>query len=164
MAAGFHYTEPVSNPVYCRCPDVRGDEILLTADDDVWLAPFAGGRAQRLTSDHARVANPRFSPDGTRVAWTSSVAGEPDAYLLDRATGAVRRLTWFGGNCTVVAWRDDGHVVVASGHEEVMSPLQRLSTCTRISAEVFDSAFTIAATILSLSSRDKSGEGISSRN
>lgn len=112
------------NAVYCRYPDIFGDEVVFVADDDIWRVSADGGRAQRLTSDHAPVANPRFSPDGSKIAWTSSLGGEPDAYVLD--DGVVRRLTWFGSTCLVVGWFDDGHVVVASGHEEVFAGLRRL--------------------------------------
>jgi len=114
----------VSNQIYCRFPDIHGGEVVFVADDDIWLADVDGGRAQRLTADHAPAANPRFSPDGTKIAWTSFVNGEPDTYvLLDDAT---RRLTWFGSTCLVVGWADDGHVLVASGHQEVFAGLRRL--------------------------------------
>ncbi|MCL2653926.1 MAG: hypothetical protein FWD63_09105, partial [Propionibacteriaceae bacterium] len=82
----------MSNQVYCRFPDIHGDDVVFVADDDIWRVSVDGGRAQRLTADHAPAANPRFSPDGTKIAWTSFMNGEPDVYLL--ADGAVRRLTW----------------------------------------------------------------------
>ena len=110
--------------VYCRYPDIHEDEIVFVADDDMWRVDAQGGRAQRLTSDHAPVANPRFSPDGSRIAWTSFVGGEPDAYVLDG--GVVRRLTWFGSTSLVVGWFDGDHVHVASGHEEGYAGLRRL--------------------------------------
>ncbi|MDR0959998.1 MAG: PDZ domain-containing protein [Propionibacteriaceae bacterium] len=102
-------------PTYARYPDVRDDEILFIADNDVWLAPLAGGKAQRLTNDLAPARHPLFSPDGTRIAWTSYVAGTPDVYVLTRATGDIRRVTWWGDRaCRAVAWQDDSTLVVAS--------------------------------------------------
>jgi len=104
---------------------VRGDEVVFVADDDVWLAALAGGRAQRLTSDHAPVGNPRLSPDGNRIAFTSARAGAPDTYVFDRTSGVTSRLTWWGRGI-VVGWRDDGRVAVTSGHQEVTPVLTRL--------------------------------------
>ena len=43
---------------YLRFPHVHGDLVTFTADDDVWLAPLAGGRAWRVTSDRAPVSYP----------------------------------------------------------------------------------------------------------
>ncbi|MCL2489398.1 MAG: PDZ domain-containing protein [Propionibacteriaceae bacterium] len=114
----------MSNQVYCRFPDIHGDEVVFVADDDIWLVSVDGGRAQRLTADHAPAANPRFSPDGKKIAWTTGVNGEPDVYLL--SDGTVRRLTWFGSTCLVVGWADHDHVLVASGHQEVFAGLRRL--------------------------------------
>ena len=116
----------MSNPVYCRFPDIHDDDVVFVADDDVWLVPATGGRAQRLTSDHVPCVNPCFSPDGTRIAWASTINGEPDVYMLSRASGVVTRLTWFGSTATVAGWIDDAHVAVASGHAEVFPGLRRL--------------------------------------
>ncbi len=101
---------------YLRYPDVHGDEIVFVADDDLWLAPLAGGTAWRLTNDQAPVANPRFSPDGTKIAWNSEVDGKGDVYVLDRETGEVRRLTYWNAApalARVAGWLDDAQVVVA---------------------------------------------------
>ena len=113
------------NNTYLRYPDVSGNDLAFVADDDIWVADLAGGRAQRLTSDHAVASNPRFSPDGRKIAWTSRRAGAPDAYVFDRAKGGVTRLTWWSQGL-VVGWRDDDHVVIASGHQEVDPSATRL--------------------------------------
>ncbi|MFC7023859.1 S41 family peptidase [Promicromonospora thailandica] len=100
---------------YLRYPHVHGDQVAFVADDDVWLAPVSGGRAWRLTTDHAPAATPRFAPDGTRVAYVSHRDGHPEAYVVDLSDGATRRLTWFGGNAmTVLGWDDAGRVLVSS--------------------------------------------------
>ncbi len=113
---------------YLRYPHVHGDEIVFVAANDIWLAPLAGGRAQRLTNSSARVGAPFFSPDGTSIAWTSSVDGAPDAYVLDRETGDVARLTWWSTPQTKVAgWIDDDHVLVASGFESGFTTLNLYS-------------------------------------
>ncbi len=86
------------------------------AHDDVWLAPVAGGRAWRLTRDGVPARNPRFSPDGARIAYTSKRSGAMEVYVADVATGEVQQLTYWGCDATLVeGWLPDGRVVVASG-------------------------------------------------
>ena len=53
---------------YLRFPHVHGDLLTFVAEDDVWLAPAAGGRGWRLSADQALASRPRFAPDGTQVA------------------------------------------------------------------------------------------------
>lgn len=100
---------------YLRYPHVHGDQVAFVADDDVWLAPVSGGRAWRLTSDHAPATTPRFAPDGTRLAYVSHRDGHPEAYVVELSDGATRRLTWFGGTAmTVLGWDEAGRVLVSS--------------------------------------------------
>ena len=42
----------------------------------IWLVPTAGGDPVQLTSGTARDTTPRWSPDGTRIAFVSNRAGE----------------------------------------------------------------------------------------
>ncbi|MFL6028291.1 MAG: S41 family peptidase [Friedmanniella sp.] len=104
---------------YLRYPHLRGDLVTFVAADDVWLAPAEGGRAWRLTDDQVPAKNPRFSPDGRSIAWTSTRDGHSEAYVLDLDGGAPRRLTWWGSATTsVLGWTDDGRVLVASAAHE----------------------------------------------
>jgi len=106
-------------PHYLRYPHLHGDLVTFVAADDVWLAPVTGGRAWRLTDDRAPVRNPRFSPDGAHVAWTSTRDGHSEVYVVPVAGGEVRRLTWWGSATTaVLGWTADGRVLVASAARE----------------------------------------------
>ena len=103
---------------YLRYPDVHGDLVVFIADDDVWLVPITGGRASRLTNDHVMARNPRFSPNGAKIAWTSYLGQRPEVFVIDLATGDQRRLTWLGAaRNLVVGWQDDEHVVFTSPHQ-----------------------------------------------
>ncbi|GAA1841533.1 S41 family peptidase [Pseudonocardia ailaonensis] len=89
--------------------------VVFVAEDDVWTAPLAGGRAVRLTADGVPAARPRFSPDGTRVAWTSWKDGAPEVRVTDAEGGAARRLTFWGDLRTrSVGWTPDGRVLAVS--------------------------------------------------
>lgn len=100
---------------YLRFPHVRDQQVVFTAEDDVWLAPLAGGRALRLTADGAVVSRPRLSPDGAAVAWVSRRAGEPEVFVMPSAGGRPRQLTYFGHpSTTVLGFAPDGRLLIAS--------------------------------------------------
>ena len=100
---------------YLRYPHLHRDLVAFTAADDVWLAPVAGGRAWRVSHDAVPVANPRFSPDGSQLAWTSHRDGHPEVMVQQLATGETRRLTYWGaGRCQVVGWTADGRVLAST--------------------------------------------------
>jgi tricorn protease len=102
-------------PSYLRFPHLHGDTVVCTAEDDVWTAPLSGGRAYRLTADDVPVAQPRLSPDGTQVAWTSWRDGAAEVYVTALDGGGVRRLTyWADSRARTAGWTPEGEVLAVS--------------------------------------------------
>jgi tricorn protease len=102
---------------YLRYPHLHGELVAFVAQDDIWLAPTDGTstRAWRLTSDAAKVTSPRFSRDGTRLAWTSWRDGNPEVYLTDVAGSAATRLTYWGDDHTsVLGWTEQDEVLATT--------------------------------------------------
>ncbi len=100
---------------YLRYPHIHGDLLVFVAEDDIWLAPADGGRAWKLSADSAQVSYPRFSRDGSAIAWASSRDGNSEVYLTDPEGSATRRLTYWGDNRTrVTGWTQHGEVVAVS--------------------------------------------------
>ncbi|GAB4099507.1 S41 family peptidase [Sinomonas halotolerans] len=109
---------------YFRYPHVHGDRIVFVAEDDVWLAPVAGGRASRLSSLGLPARAPRFSPDGRTVVWTAVQGSAPEAVCADVEGGGFRQLTYFGHSSTrVVGFDPAGRAVVVSAHNQPDSRL-----------------------------------------
>ncbi|MEH0423312.1 S41 family peptidase [Streptomyces sp. B21-083] len=107
-------TQP-SSPAYLRFPHLHGDSVAFTAEDDVWVAPLDGGRAWRVSADNVPVNHPRISPDGTRLAWTSTRDGAPEVYVAPIDGGSTKRLTYWGSWKTQVrGWTPDGRVLAIS--------------------------------------------------
>jgi len=105
----------VTSAGYLRFPHVHGDLVTFTADDDVWLAPLAGGRAWRVTSDRALVSYPRLSRDGSVLAWTSTRDGMPEVHVCGLDGGPARRLTYWGdGGTRVVGWAPGGEIIAVT--------------------------------------------------
>src|ERR1700683_1329768 len=84
--------------VWLPPPHIHGDLLFFVAEDDVWLAPADGGRAWKLSADSAQVSFPRFSPDGSAIAWTGWRDGNSEVYLADPEGNAATRLTYWGDN------------------------------------------------------------------
>ncbi|WP_188195763.1 S41 family peptidase [Nonomuraea sp. SYSU D8015] len=105
----------MTNGAYLRYPHLHGDLVTFVADDDVWLAPLSGGRAWRFTADRVPVSDPRFSPDGARIAWTGGREGAPEVFAAEIDGPEGERLTHWGSAWTGVrGWTEDGQVLAIS--------------------------------------------------
>ena len=100
---------------YLRYPHIHGDLLVFAAEEDIWLAPADGGRAWRLSADHAQVSYPRFARDGSRIAWTSWRDGNPEVYTADAEGNDADRLTyWSDPRTRVTGWTRAGEVLAVS--------------------------------------------------
>jgi dipeptidyl aminopeptidase/acylaminoacyl peptidase/tetratricopeptide (TPR) repeat protein len=78
-------------------------------DTDIWMVPFAGGDAVRVTTSPKSESRPRFSPDGRYLAFLSGRDGKKrQVWLLDRQGGEAQRLTEFKSSVSAMAWSPDG--------------------------------------------------------
>jgi len=101
-----------------RHPALSRDSIAFEYAGDLWIVARSGGDARRLTSTPGAETEPYFSPDGSQIAYTATVAGNTDVYVMPAAGGDPRRLTYHPGADRVRGWTPDGHrVVFASGRD-----------------------------------------------
>jgi tricorn protease len=101
-----------------REPAVSADKIAFVYAGDIWLVPKAGGTAVRLSSPPGEESFPRFSPDGTKLAYSADYDGNTDVYVVPVAGGEPVRLTHHPMPDRVVGWHPDGtRVLFASSRE-----------------------------------------------
>ena len=125
------YYGPVTSPGYLRFPHIANDLVVFVAADDVWLAPVAGGRAWRFTTDEAQAATPRLTPDGTHVAWVSAKDGSPEIYVASLADGTSARLTYWGTSwARVSGWTPAGEVLAVSAANQPFAHYARARALT----------------------------------
>src|SRR6185369_301352 len=65
-----------------RHPTVSRDSIAFEYAGDLWVVSRSGGTARRLTSTPSSEIDPYFSPDGSQIAFTATVAGNTDVYVV----------------------------------------------------------------------------------
>lgn len=118
---------------YLRFPHLHDDLLCFAAEDDLWVAPLvpAGqrpGRAWRVTVDRTRIGHPRFSPDGSQIAYTTWRSLDPEIHLAPVDGGPPRRLGYWGSTDTrVCGWtpsdREDGtaQILAVSSHGQPFS-------------------------------------------
>ena len=76
-----------------RFPDVSADEIVFVYAGDLWIVPKAGGAARRLSSPKGQEMLPKFSPDGSLIAFSGNYDGNTDVYTIPAQGGTPTRLT-----------------------------------------------------------------------
>ena len=65
-----------------RYPEVSATQIAFVYAGDIWVAPKAGGLAERLSSPKGEETFPRFSPDGSQIAFSGNYDGNMDIYSM----------------------------------------------------------------------------------
>ncbi len=95
-----------------RTPDYHAGKITFSYLGDIWVVNEDGSNPQRITDNTAREVNPRFSPDGRWIAFSSNRYGNMDVFVVQATGGAPRRLTYHTGIDEVVGWAPDSQKIV----------------------------------------------------
>ena len=95
-----------------RHPTVSRDSVAFEYAGDLWIVARSGGAARRLTSTPSLEIDPYFSPDGSQIAFTATVAGNTDVYVVSASGGDPKRLTYHPALDRVRGWKPDGKSIV----------------------------------------------------
>ncbi|MEM8546740.1 MAG: PDZ domain-containing protein [Pseudomonadota bacterium] len=106
-----------------RFPDIHKDRVVFVYAGDLYTASAAGGQAIRLTSHDGAELYPKFSPDGSQIAFSAEYNGTRQVYVIPATGGTPKQLTWYndvgsmpprgGTDYRVLDWTPDGqHVLV----------------------------------------------------
>jgi Tol biopolymer transport system component len=114
-----------------------GKRIVFEAVNQLWLMEI-GKKPEPLTHDAFYKTDPAWSPDGTKIAYSSDKAGTEDIYILDLATKSEKRVTTAGDSAEFsAAWSPDAKMLayqdqtgstftldLASGQSKKLIPAQ----------------------------------------
>src|SRR6185436_16683076 len=70
-----------------------GKELAFDLLGAIYVMPAAGGEARALTQSIAWEMQPRYSPDGKLIAFTSDQAGGDNVWVMDRDGKNPRQIT-----------------------------------------------------------------------
>ncbi len=76
-----------------RFPDVSESRITFVYAGDIWVVETQGSTARRLSSPPGEETFPRFSPDGSEIAFSGNYDGNTDVYVVATTGGEPRRIT-----------------------------------------------------------------------
>src|SRR5712671_6759409 len=107
-----------------RFPTTNGRQIVFCYAGELYTVAKEGGIARRITSGPGYTSFPRFSPDGTQLAFTSQYDGNTEVYVMPAEGGAPKRLTTsatlgrddisdrMGPNNLVMTWENTKPLIV----------------------------------------------------
>lgn len=97
---------------FARYPHIAKGLVAFSYHGDIWLAKDDGSNPRRLTAHVANDVNPRLSPDGKWVAFSSDRMGNNDVYVVPVEGGEPKPLTFLTADDTVLYWTPDGEKVL----------------------------------------------------
>lgn len=124
---------------YYSHPTIHDNAVIFVSEGDLWRLDNAlvedtkesshlNRVARRLTQNKGLIKTPVFSPDGKRVAFSSSNEGHSELYIMNANGGPLTRLTYLGDDVTVLSWTKKG-IFFSSSYGQ---PFQKVNLVWRI--------------------------------
>ena len=107
-----------------RFPAVSDNQLVFSYAGDLYTTGINGGMARKMTSHDGYEAFPRFSPDGSEIAFTGQYDGNTEVFKIPAKGGVPERLTFtatlgrddigdrMGPNNIVMDWSPGGESIV----------------------------------------------------
>ncbi len=94
-----------------------GKQIVFDLLGDIYIMPIAGGDAKALRSGIPFEIQPRFSPNGKQIAFTSDAGGADNVWVMNIDGSQARQVTKEDFRLlSSPAWTPDGNYVIARKH------------------------------------------------
>lgn len=94
-----------------------GTEIVFDLLGDIYAIPVAGGNATLLRGGHPFEVQPRYSPDGKKILFTSDAGGGDNCWVMDRDGKNAKQITKEDFRLlNNGVWTPDGEYIVARKH------------------------------------------------
>ena len=110
----LEYTDDVQiSPDGNRVAYVRVSHDIMTdrARRNLWIVDADGSNNRPLRSESRNFSSPRWSPDGTRLAYVSAAEGSPQLYVRWMDSGQTALLTNLVEAPAAIAWSPDGKLI-----------------------------------------------------
>lgn len=100
-------------------------------EQTLWRSTVSGEQRLQLTSPPLRASLPRWSPDGTRIAFMGYYPGQNEKIFLVRADGSGLQQLATGENNSDPTWSPDGNSLAFGGY-----PIDRVQASTKMAVRV----------------------------
>jgi len=108
LAAGVPALRAQIDARMLQYPAVSQTHIAFEYGGDIWIVAKDGGVAYRVTSAKGEESLPRFSPDGSLIAFNGNYDGNIDIYVVPAMGGMAHRVTHHGMPDRMAGWSPDG--------------------------------------------------------
>ncbi|MBL6911075.1 MAG: PD40 domain-containing protein [Pirellulales bacterium] len=88
-----------------------GKQVAFCYQGDIWTVSAKGGRPYRITVHEGYDSNPRWSPDGERLAFQSDRYGNNDIYSMPSQGGVATRHTHHSATDLLSSYNEDGSLL-----------------------------------------------------
>ncbi len=123
--ATLHTATLAQTEGFYRQPALRGNQLYLVAEGDIWRVAAQGGQAERLTTHQGMESMPSISPDGRWLAFVAQYDGPADVYVMPVQGGVPKRLSWEGSAQRVWGFTPQGEVLY-TGPSQTGQPITQL--------------------------------------
>ncbi|NNF21532.1 MAG: amidohydrolase, partial [Saprospiraceae bacterium] len=94
-----------------------GQNIVFDMLGDIFILPVSGGKATALRTGHAFEIQPRFSPDGSKISFTSDAGGGDNIWIMNADGSEATQITKEDFRLLNNAvWTPDGQYLIARKH------------------------------------------------
>ena len=109
-------TDPQISPDGKTIAYVRKSNDIMTdkARSTIWLIDVASGQQRPLLAGSGSYFSPRWSPDGTRLAYVAAEGASPQLFVRWMASGESARITGLPDSPDSLAWSPDGRRIAYS--------------------------------------------------
>jgi Tol biopolymer transport system component len=105
----------------------NGQTIVFDLVGDLYTVPIAGGKATKVSEGMAFDGQPRFSPDGSKIAFVSDRSGSDNLWVMDADGKNPRAITKMEKRQFVSPeWTPDGKYIVVSRNNSLFAPVYEL--------------------------------------
>ena len=95
-----------------------GETLVFRWANELWSVGIEGGTAKRLTNHPAVDSEPKFSPDGTQLAFISNRNGSNQIYVMPADGGIPEQKTFHSEGYSLGDWFPDGNSILATGSRD----------------------------------------------
>ncbi|MDZ7764640.1 MAG: DPP IV N-terminal domain-containing protein [Melioribacteraceae bacterium] len=94
-----------------------GSKLAFSYQGDIWVSDVDGNNAVRLTIHEAYEGNPQWSPDDSKIAFSSDRYGNNDIFVIPSTGGTSKRLTYHSTGDALSDWSSSNDLIFTSGRE-----------------------------------------------